>query len=94
MFFSNIFDTVDSRDIYVGLQFDGSDLFPPLKIGNTLAHFISLGNCPVCMFLSMRFAIIGLRLFIASLKISGPVAFDGSNTFIYEYPAQVSLMEK
>ena len=30
------FDMVDSIDI--GLQFDGSDLFPPLKIGNTLAH--------------------------------------------------------
>ena len=39
---SNIFDIIDSIDI--GLQFDGSELFHLLKIENTLAHFISLGN--------------------------------------------------
>ena len=37
----------------------------------------------------MRIAIIGLRLFVASLQILGPspsnqVAFDGSTAFIYE----------
>ena len=78
---------VDSIDI--SLYFDGSELFPPLKIRNTLANFISLGNCLVCMLLLMRIAIIGPRLFIASLKILGPgpfnpVVFDGSKSFMYE----------
>ena len=43
----------------------------------------------MCMLLLMRMAVIGLRLFIASLKILGPspsnqVAFDGSKAFMYE----------
>ena len=58
-----------------------------LKIENTLAHFIALGNCPVCMPLLLRIAIIGHRLFIASMKFLGPspsnlVAFDGSKAFM------------
>ena len=63
------------------------DLFPPLKIVNTLVHFIALGNCLVCMLLLIRIAIIGLRLFTASLKILGPsysAAFDGPKASIYD----------
>ena len=63
------------------------DLFPPLKIGNTLVHFIAMGNCLVCMLLLIRIAIIGLRLFTASLKILGTsnsAAFDWPNAFIYD----------
>ena len=42
-----------------------------------------------CMLLLMRIAIIGLRLFFASLKILGPspsnpVAFDESKAFTYD----------
>ena len=51
-------------------------------------HFIALGNWLVCMLLLIRIAIIGLRLFTASLKILGPfnpAAFDGSKAFIYDY---------
>ena len=41
----------------------------------------------MCMLLLMRIVIIGIRLFLASLKILGPspsnpVAFDGSKAFI------------
>ena len=64
------FDIVGSIDI--GLKFDGSDLFPPLNIGNTLANLISLGICPVCMLLLMRIAIIGLRLFNCKFEYFGP----------------------
>ena len=58
-----------------------------LKIGNTLAHFIALGNCPVCMPLLLRIAIVGQRLFIASMNFLGPspsnpVAFDGAKAFM------------
>ena len=58
-----------------------------LKIGNFLVHFIALGNCPVCTLLLLRIAIIGHRLFIASMKILGPgpsnpVAFDGPKAFM------------
>ena len=43
----------------------------------------------MCMLLLMRIAIIGHRIFIASLKILGPspfnpVAFGGSKAFMYD----------
>ena len=52
----------------------------------------------MCMFLLMRIAIIGLRLFIVSLKFFGPspfnpVAFDGSKALCMIVPAQMSQME-
>ena len=59
------FSIVDSID---SLKFVGSDLFPPLNIGNTLAQFISLEVCPVCILLLIRIAIIGLRLFYCKFE--------------------------
>ena len=44
----------------------------------------------MCMLLLMRIAIIGLRLFIASLKFLGPspsspAAFDGPKAFMHDF---------
>ena len=77
------------------------DLFPPLKTGKNFSAFHCMGNYLVCMLLLIRIAIIGLRLFTASLKILGPsnpAAIDGPKAFIYDiiyfiYDCACSRME-
>lgn len=92
--FSNILDIVGR--IEIGRWSEGSDFDPPLKIGNTLAHFSRPGTVPDIMLLLTKAASIGDKALAAIFIIFGPrpsspVALEESKSCIYDCTCYVVI---